>query len=141
MKAERATMMKKENRGSETLTELLVGIIFFTLISWLVGVWFVDSAFKYTIGLWIGAALACVSAIHMQFSLQRNFDRNAGDEKAVQGTAIRSNMLRYLLVIVVFALLCVTDFSYPLAAFLGIMGLKAGAYLQPFTHRVLKRRR
>jgi hypothetical protein len=42
--------------------------------------------------------------------------------------------------LIVFLFFCLTDIAYPLAVFLGIMGLKAGAYLQPFTHKYLFRK-
>lgn len=134
-------MTEREGKLTETLKELLTGILFFVLICQLILMWFVPDMVKYTTGLWLGGALACLCALHMNFSLQRNFDRNSYDEKAVQASAIRSNMVRYAVVIGVFLIICITDFAEPLAAFLGIMGLKAGAYLQPLTHRLWKRRR
>ncbi len=33
----------------------------------------------------------------------------------------------------------VNGFTNPLAAFLGIMGLKVAAYMQPFTHKLIIR--
>lgn len=134
-------MTEKKNSTTDTLKEILLGIVFFTAVCQLVGMWFVPNMAGYAIGLWLGGALACFCAVHMNLSLQRNLNQNGNNEKAVQTTAIRSNLLRYAAVVIVFLIICITDFAEPLAAFLGIMGLKAGAYLQPLIHRILKKRR
>ncbi|MGN0156977.1 MAG: ATP synthase subunit I [Lachnospiraceae bacterium] len=134
-------MTGTKKRISETLLELLIGIVFYGVLCELVGVWFVKDALRYSAGLWIGILLACFSGIHMDWSLNRNFDRNGSDERAVQAYAIRSNLIRYAIILIAFLVVCLTDFLYPLAAFLGIMGLKAGAYLQPLTHKLLNRKK
>ena len=41
-----------------------------------------------------------------------------------------------MVIVIVMALVMVSGFANPLAAFLGLMGLKVAAYLQPFTHRI-----
>lgn len=126
-------MLKKIN---ETLLELLMGILLFTIVCQLVGMWLVPEMAKYSIGLWIGALLAMASAMHMWWSLDRNLTINADNEKGAQAYSIRSNMIRYVVILGIFLILCLTDFSYPLAAFLGIMGLKIGAYLQPLMKKI-----
>ena len=50
---------------------------------------------------------------------------------------LSQNMIRYGVIVVAFGVLCLLEIGSPLAAFAGIMGLKAGAYLQPFTHKIL----
>ncbi len=115
----------------ETLLELLMGILLFTVVCQIIGMWFVPSMSAYTIGLWIGALLAGLSAIHMWWALDRNLTVNADNEKGAQAFATKWSMIRYAVILLVFLVLCLTDFAYPLAAFLGIMGLKIGAYLQP----------
>jgi len=128
----------EKRKIDETLKGLLIGIVLFEVVCAVIGVWFVEAPVKYLIGILIGAMLACLSAIHMWWALNRNFDRNGFDERAVQAYAIRSNIIRYAVVLFVFLIVCLTDFAYPLAAFLGIMGLKAGAYLQPVLNRIRK---
>ena len=49
---------------------------------------------------------------------------------------LSQNMIRYGVIVIAFGMLCMIDIGNPLAAFAGIMGLKAGAYLQPFTHKI-----
>lgn len=122
---------------NETLKELLIGITLFNVVAILIGVWFVDSPFRYILGILIGAALAFFEAIHMYHSIDHNLEINAADENAANAYSVKNSMLRYAVILIVFALICLTDIAYPLAVFLGIMGLKAGAYLQPFSHKYL----
>lgn len=124
----------------ETLKELMAGIFLFELVCLVVGVWFVNSPLKYILGLLIGLILAEAAAWHMHFSICRNLDLNAGNNGAANAYAVKSSMIRYAVILVVFFAVCLTDFAYPLAVFLGIMGLKAGAYLQPFTRKYLFRK-
>ncbi|MBQ8041222.1 MAG: ATP synthase subunit I [Lachnospiraceae bacterium] len=125
----------------ETLKELMTGILLFVLMCLLIGVWFVPSAWKYILGLFIGMVLAEAAAVHMYVSLRRNMDMNAGRENAANTYSVKNSMIRYAVILIVFLVVCLTDFAYPLAVFLGIMGLKAGAYLQPYTRKYLFRKR
>lgn len=136
--------MKNTHKIDDTLKELLVAIIVFELAAQiiggiLVGILLKGGLLKYSIGLWIGAALACACAWHMWWSLDRNLSVNADNEGAARAYSIKASLIRYAVVLLVFAGICLTTFSYPLAAFLGIMGLKVGAYLQPFVKRALHR--
>lgn len=130
-------MKKRAEKMDETLKELMTGILLFVLVCLLIGVWFVPSAMKYILGLGIGWILAEAAAVHMYRSLCRNLEMNAGREGAANAYSVKSSMIRYAVILVVFLAVCLTDFAYPLAVFLGIMGLKAGAYLQPYTRKYL----
>lgn len=130
-------MSSNTNKINETLLGLLIAIVAFSVIAQLGGMFFVDSMLRYTLGLWIGTALALASAWHMWWSLDRNLTINADNEGAARAFAIKHSMIRYAVILIVFVAVCVTDFAYPLAAFLGIMGLKVGAYLQPVINRLL----
>lgn len=130
-------MRKNAEKMDETLKELMTGILLFGLVCLVVGVWFVNSPLKYIAGLLIGLVLALSAAWHMHWSICRNMDLNVDREGAANAYAVKSSMIRYGVILVVFLAVCLTDFAYPLAVFLGIMGLKAGAYLQPFTRKYL----
>ena len=118
---------------SETLKELLIGILFYGIIVEVIGIWFIEDKAYFTIGLWFGVILACATAVHMWWGLDRALDM--GD--AAGKYALSQNMIRYGVIVVAFGALCVMDVGNPIAAFTGIMGLKAGAYLQPFTHKIM----
>lgn len=126
-------MIEKIKKISETLKELLIGILFYGILVEVIGVWIVQDKVYFTIGLWFGIILAFGAAIHMWWGLNRALDLGDGAGKY----ALSQNMIRYGVIVVAFAALCIMDFGNPLAAFAGIMGLKAGAYLQPFTHKIM----
>ena len=123
----------------ETLKELLVGISLFEILAVVIGIWFVDSPVKYGLGVLAGAVLALLSAIHMYWSIRKNLEINMDNASAANTYSVKNSMIRYGVILIVFLFFCLTDIAYPLAVFLGIMGLKAGAYLQPFTHKYLFR--
>ncbi len=125
----------------ETLKELLVGISLFEILAVVTGIWFVESPVKYALGVLAGAVLALLSAIHMYWSIRKNLEVNMDNASAANAYSVKNSMIRYGVILIVFLFFCLTDIAYPLAVFLGIMGLKAGAYLQPFTHKYLFRNR
>ena len=125
----------KENikKISETLKELLIGILFYGILVEVIGICFIKEKIYFTIGLWFGVLLALAAAVHMWWGLDRAMDLGNGASKY----ALSQNMIRYGVIVVAFGALCVLDVGNPIAAFVGIMGLKAGAYLQPFTHKIM----
>ena len=125
----------KENikKISETLKELLIGILFYGILVEVIGICFIKDKMYFTIGLWFGIILACAAAFHMWWGLDKAMDMGNGASKY----ALSQNLIRYGVIVVAFGALCVVDLGNPIAAFAGIMGLKAGAYLQPFTHKII----
>ena len=127
----------ENNNPYETLRELLAGILFFGILVWLILIWFLERKLYFSLGLGLGIILAVLAAFHMYWSLNKALDMG----QAAVKYALSQNMVRYGVIIIAFGVLCVLDFGNPLAAFAGIMGLKAGAYLQPFTHKILSKLR
>lgn len=117
----------------KTLLELSLGVFTWGIICQAVGIWPVEDKLGYSIGLWIGVFMALAAAVHMWWSLDKSLDY--GRDAAVK-IMTKHNVIRYLVIVVVLALVMVSGFANPLSAFLGLMGLKVAAYLQPFTHRV-----
>ena len=125
-------MKKKVKKISETLKELLMGIWFYGILVEIVGVVLVKEKIYFSAGLGVGILMASAAAIHMWWGLDKGLDLGNSAGKYV----LSQNMIRYGVIVVAFGALCMMDFGNPLAAFAGIMGLKAGAYLQPFTHKI-----
>ena len=117
-----------------TLLELWSGILVFAVACQLVVLPFPLDKAGYTIGLWIGILVALFSAFHMWHSLNKAFEC---DEKTAARKVAGGYVIRYLITAVCLVLLFYADRGYApvLACFLGVMGLKAGAFLQPFTHK------
>ena len=133
-------MHSEKKKIDETLKELQIGIIAFEAVCFVIGCFFVKSVLHYGIGLLIGTGLALFSAWHMEKSISDNLTINAGNEGGAMAYARKQSLIRYGIILVVFFLVCITEWGYPLATFLGIMGLKMGAYLQPFIHKLWIRR-
>lgn len=81
--------------------------------------------------------LAMAGIWHMWKVLDTALELGDGAQKY----ATSKNLLRYAVVLVVFAVLMLTHFADPLAAFAGLMGMKASAYLQPFIRRYKEKKR
>ncbi len=132
--------MKKINmkrKINETLLELLCGIAVWGLFWQAFGVWFVAEKASCSLGLWSGVLLAAACAVNIYKSLDTALDLS---EKDAQKYMVSRNVLRYGLIAIILGILMITEAANPLCAFLGVIGLKVAAYLQPFTHRFLRRR-
>lgn len=129
-------MREKIAGVSKTLTELLIGILFWGIVCQIVGSFLVSDKAGYSSGLWVGILCAMASAIHMWWSIDRGLDY---DENTASRKIQLQSIIRYAAIVIVMAITMVNGFTNPLAAFLGIMGLKVAAYLQPFTHKLLLR--
>ncbi len=129
-------MKKKLTQLSDVLPDLWAGILLYGVLCEIVGLIFVEDYLFYSIGLIAGIACAIFMATHMAWSLNLAMDMAEGD--AVKKMQVH-NILRYLIVVVVFFLLLFTKLGNPLVAFLGVMGLKVAAYLQPVTHKFFRR--
>lgn len=125
------TRILKMNR---TLFELETGILIFGIFCQLCLLPFGQRAYL-SAGLWVGILTAAFAAFHMWRGLDRGLD--LGEKEAVTYFS-RQNIIRYLVIVLVLILATVSGVANPLTAFLGIMGLKVSAYMQPFTKKISK---
>jgi len=124
-------IIEKVNR---TLFELEIGIMIFGLLCQIF-VFLPKDKLGYSIGLWIGIMTAVLAAFHMWYTLDKGLDF---DEKSAIGYLGRQNVIRYIAIVAIMIMVAVSGIGNPLAVFLGIMGLKASAYMQPVTKKVSK---
>ena len=129
-------MLKRLKEVNESLPELMLGILVWGLICQLTGVWFLQNKVSYSVGLWIGVLLGEILAYHMAWGLNRSLGLG---EKDAGSAGVKYGMIRYGIVLIVLGVLMVTEIGNPLSAFLGVMGLKVAAYMQPFTHKIFRR--
>ena len=129
-------VIKEKIKSNLTLCEMWVGIVLFLIVCQLTVVWFVPDKSDFSIGLWLGGLMAILATFHLSISLERALDFNEGGAKKHM---VIQNLVRYFVLIIFLGILMITDFANPLAAFLGIMGIKLGAYLQPFIHKVFSK--
>ena len=121
---------------SKTLKELLIGILFYGIIVEVIGICFIGDKVYFSIGLWFGVFLAMAAAIHMWWGLDKALDLDAENARKKM-TAY--SMFRYLAIIVVMAIVMITQIANPLVAVFGVFALKFGAYLQPLMHYLSKK--
>lgn len=126
-------------RINPVLPELLTGIAVYGLVLQIVGIWFMDDKLQYSVGLWIGIAIAAGMAINMAIVILDSVDLMA-EHRAPLKTALYS-LLRYVLVVLAFVIVWYFKLGNPVVMFVGVMGLKISAYLQPFTHKILTKRK
>ena len=126
-------VIKERILNNETLLEMWLGTVLFGIVCQVGLIWFLKDKTGYSIGLWLGIAAALLTVLHLSVSLERALDLDEGSAKKHMVT---QNIVRYFVIIIFLVVLMITDFANPLAAFLGLMGVKAGAYLQPVLHKV-----
>lgn len=122
-------------RLNSALPALLLGILIYGVIVELAGVWFVEDKLRYSTGLWIGIALACGMAIHMAVVIEDAVALQG--ENGAKNKVILQSLLRYIVVVAVFFVTAKFRLGNFIMAFIGVLGLKAAAYMQPFIHKVL----
>ena len=123
-------ILRQKNR---TLLEMYLGMIFFGLVSQMVGALIVQDQVRYAASLWFGILLAAVSAYHLYKTLDRGLDY---DEKTASKVIFRGYVIRYAAVVIILLIIMMTEVLNPLIVFLGYMSLKVTALLQPITHKL-----
>ncbi|MCI5873627.1 MAG: hypothetical protein PUJ55_07090 [Clostridiales bacterium] len=127
-------MLKRLN---DALPGLVLGILIYGVLVEFIGVWFVSDKLRYTTGLVIGIALACGMAINIAVVLQDAIDIYG--ESRAQARIIAKSILRYAVVVIVFFVMMKWNLGNLFAAFIGVLGLKVSAYLQPFAHKLISK--
>ena len=120
----------------QTMYELIAGIALCFLVFRLGNI-FVSNWIAYTLGLLIGCIIAGIMSVHMQHSLEQAmlYDEETAAKKVQKGT-----MLRFVFMIAgLVAALLLPQWISIIGVALGVLSLKFSAYLQPLTHKVLKK--
>ncbi len=122
----------RKKKVDTTLFELCLGIFLYGIVCQAVLLIFSRRP-DYSIGLWIGVVLGITGAIHMWWALDRGLDMTEKDAvKKIGG----QSLVRNFVLMAVIVLLAYSGFADPIFAFLGYMGMKVSAYMQPFIHRI-----
>lgn len=121
-------------RLNQALPELLLGILLYGIVIQVTGVWFAQDRLRYSSGLWIGIVTAMAMAYHIARIIAETIDCMDAHKARVQITA--KGIMRYAVVVVVFSITMYFDLGNLVTLFLGVMGLKISAYLQPALHKL-----
>lgn len=125
------------NEKNDTLLkELIISILLFTFTVQVLLVVLSNNLLNTSIGLWVGTMMAAVMAVHMKRSIEDALDMGAAGAVAHMR---KSYAVRMFIVIIVFGVTFYFHIGNVFTAFIGIMGLKVAAYLQPCMHKILLR--
>ena len=124
--------MKKEN----TLLELLVGIVFAGIVIQIVCLLVSKNYLYDAVGVWSGIGISCFSAIHMKHSIEEALE--LGEVGAVKHIRI-GYAVRMLVAILIAGVVIYFKLGNYITLLISIFSLKVAAYLQPLTHRILKK--
>lgn len=124
---------------NRTLFELICGILFYGFAAGIIEIIVVQIVksrgadasalwnLKYVLaGHVIGIVIAVAYSVHMWWSIDRALDFD--EDTAVKKQTI-NYVIRYVVLIIALSLVCMTQAVSPISAFIGIMGIKIGAYL------------
>lgn len=113
----------------ETMTGFLIGITVYALVIEVVGIFFSEDVFSYTLGLLFGAAVAVALIFHMAHTLDNALDMP--EAQAVKYTRRQSFLRLAVMLCAMIAALMVQRFNF-ITVVLGMLGLKIGALIAPF---------
>jgi len=124
--------------GKETknlMLEVSGGIVVFVLAVML-GVLFLYPKRSVFAGLFLGMVLALAMFLSMAVVLEKS--KKMEEPGAIQRRCVISAGIRYVMLIAIMAAVIVrfSNWFHPIAVLIGILGLKAGAFLQPVIHKV-----
>lgn len=119
-------MLKRINNA---LPGLVLGILIWGVLIQLTGVWFVEDKLRYSVGLWFGIAVAIGMAINLAVVIYDSV--SIGDAEHANRRIVAKSILRYAIVVILFFILGYFNLGNLFTAFLGVLGLKMSAYIQP----------
>ena len=119
-------MLKRINNA---LPGLVLGILIWGVLIQLTGVWFVEDKLRYSVGLWFGIAVAIGMAINLAVVIYDSV--SIGEAENANRRIVAKSVLRYAIVVILFFILGYFNLGNLFTAFLGVLGLKISAYIQP----------
>ena len=125
---------KRMKKISDIVKEMILGILVSGVCVALIGLIFVPARIDFIIGLFLGMAVAILMIFSMNHSIEKALDY---DEKGAQIQSIKGYILRMIFLIAGFVAVYFVGWWSVGAYFLGIMCMKAAAYLQPYTKKFL----
>ncbi len=128
--------------GKETknlMLEVSAGIVLFA-VAVMLAAFFVYPDRAVFAGLLLGMILALAMFLSMALVLEGSMKTE--DPKTVQRRSVISAVVRYLLLVAILVTVIArfSDWFNPVAVVIGVLGLKAGAFIQPVIHKIAVRR-
>lgn len=124
--------MSQEKR---TLLGMLAGTAGFGILACLVCILLLSHPLPWAAGIAAGCMTAVLLGIHMYWGLNRTLWL---EEKSAKAYARRLSAFRMFIMMAVLAVSGIfTQYVNVLGTLIGLFGLKAGAYVQPFIDKIL----
>lgn len=123
-------------RTNTTLKELIAGAAAYCIVWEIFLLILTERKLYHSIGLLAGLIICVVLAVSMAGSIDVAVTL---DERGARAYIQKKASLRYIIVCAAIVLLELSGIGNPLTFFAGIMGLKIGAYIQPFTHKAFEK--
>jgi len=131
-------MREKLSALHPVLKELILGILIFGGIFEVTLIWISSDKVLFSSGLFLGVVVAVLMVLHMYYVL----DSALGMPEKAAGSRIRKgHAVRFLLTVVAFLGIYFLKIGNPVAFFLGVITLKFSAYLQPWMHEFLTKKK
>lgn len=122
---------------NRALKELIFGILVCSIVFQAVAVWLVEEKLFFSIGLWIGTAIAVFMAWHISYSLEEALDMPGGDSASKY--MYRMYAIRMAVVLAAFFLTAYFQVGNMAGVLVGMFSLKLGAYLQPLLQKIKRK--
>jgi hypothetical protein len=123
-------------KKNETLIELLIGILVIGIIIQIACLIASNNYLFDAVGLWSGVGICCFSAIHMYRSIEDAVD--LGESGAIKYVR-KKYAVRMLIVIIIVGSVIYFQLGNYVTLLIGVFPLKLSAYLQPITHKLVKK--
>lgn len=118
-----------------TLYELVIGIVMFSVLELIIGVFFINKIICFILGIIIGTIAAIVIVKHMHSTIDRAIE--AGEE-AAEKIVRNGALLRILGIFTIFFLVVyLHNYINVYAVFISMLNLKFSAYIQPLTNKLI----
>lgn len=132
-------MIKDMVINNRSQIKQMIGIIAaFGIIAAVFEIIFAKKIIYSLLGLLIGCLLAVYMLVYMNMILEKSMGFEA---KAVERYIVKHSVIRYFSIVIVFGAVCITNIADPIACFIGLIGLKISAYLQPVVSRLIDKRK
>ena len=134
-KKERKEWENELDESKLTLCELVIGIVLFSMLELIVGVFFINKIICFILGIIVGTLSAIVIVNHMYSTIDKAIE--AGEE-AAEKIVRNGAMLRILGIFTIFFIVVyLHKYINVYAVFISMLNLKFSAYIQPLTNKLI----
>lgn len=130
------TGKRLDEKSREILIEVCLGIALYCILGELIICLLPVETAPVAAAFLLGAVMSACSMVHITYVTELVLDMH--NQKEAQKHTIGAYLLRMAVMTAVILIVYFTEYLNMAALFIGLIGIKAGAYLQPFTHRFLE---